>query len=85
MSTQLRQSAEKALFDESLAQTYLPNVSLNLITTGKTFWVCRWGIWNMRKTYDELIKEGKKLRKLKSAHLEECNHLVRYHPISEKV
>ncbi|KAF9528296.1 Alpha/Beta hydrolase protein [Crepidotus variabilis] len=76
MQTHFRNNAQKALYDETLAQEFLPNISIGVISVGRSFWHCRWGIWHMEQTYRAKLNEGKKLRKLKAAHLRECNHLA---------
>jgi len=78
MQTVIRELARRALFDQEMAQAYLPRVSIALISAGRSNWHCMWGTFMVHKHYLERFKQGEKLRPMKVVHLERGNHFVGY-------
>ncbi|KAF9523744.1 hypothetical protein CPB83DRAFT_886742 [Crepidotus variabilis] len=69
-------NTQKALYDETLAQEYLPDLSIGVLSVGRTLWYCRWMMWHLVQTNREKLDEGKKIRELKTAHLQQYSHLA---------
>jgi len=78
MQTVLRELARRALFDQEMAQTFLPGVSTALISVGRSNWHCMWGSFMAHQLYQEHVAQGEKIRPMKVAHVEQGNHFVCY-------
>lgn len=76
MQLQFRKSTHNALYNESLAQEFLPDLSIGIIATRKAVWQCRWGVWRLEEIHKEKVQSGQKLRKLQKVFLEESSHFV---------
>ncbi|EPQ57222.1 hypothetical protein GLOTRDRAFT_39020 [Gloeophyllum trabeum ATCC 11539] len=76
MQSTVNAQAKRALFDESLAQTVLPELQVVHIVCMRTHWHCMWGHIQTRKKYEAHVARGEKVRLISSVQIPQGNHFV---------
>ncbi|KDQ53365.1 hypothetical protein JAAARDRAFT_183320 [Jaapia argillacea MUCL 33604] len=78
MQPALNAQGQRALFNEELAKTYLPNVEIVFIWCDKANWYCSYGMIETKRQYKQNIAEGKELRPIRFIRINGANHFVHW-------
>ncbi|KAF9528459.1 Alpha/Beta hydrolase protein [Crepidotus variabilis] len=79
MKSIFEENSRRALFNEHLAQTFCPRVSIGILSVGRSHWICQYSAYRTQELYKELTEKGEKLRPLKVYHIQCGNHFTHYH------
>jgi hypothetical protein len=76
MASPLREQANRALLDENLTKTILPEVKVVFLSCERTHWSCAFGFMENERLYNESVENGKKARPMRFVTVEGANHFV---------
>lgn len=76
MQARLRELAQRALFDRTIAPSAFPNIPVTHIICGRSCWQCMWGSYMTKKMYENSLREEKAVRPMKFIVMDEANHFV---------
>ena len=72
----LEKQAQAALFDETLAKEYLPDMKITWIACPQTTWTLAWGKVVVERRYEEHVKQNHQIRPIRFTEIEGANHFV---------
>ncbi|KDQ53356.1 hypothetical protein JAAARDRAFT_49830 [Jaapia argillacea MUCL 33604] len=78
MQPVLNTQSQKALFDEELAKTYLPNVEVVLMWGDKTTWCVMYGMIETTRLHKQNLADGKEIRPIRFIRITGGNHFVHW-------
>ncbi len=76
MSPKIKQLADSVLFDESVAQSFFPQVPVTYMAATRSTWHCIWSILETKRIYQWHSNEGHKIRHIRFLTIEGGNHFV---------
>ncbi|KAG6827753.1 hypothetical protein H0H92_010575 [Tricholoma furcatifolium] len=74
MQLTLNNMSHRVLYDETLAQSFFPEVSVLFISATRTTWTCAWGYSEVKRRYDEEVAQGKRVRPTHFSLIDGGNH-----------
>ncbi|KAK1235463.1 hypothetical protein PQX77_001315 [Marasmius sp. AFHP31] len=71
-------ATRKVLFDEYVAKTFFPNLSITYLYAPHSIWICVLGYTETRRRYEELANLGRAIRPIEFVELKGADHFVHY-------
>jgi pimeloyl-ACP methyl ester carboxylesterase len=78
MRPTLERQAQAALFNETLAKDFLPDLQIVWIAATQSMWALQWGKVQIQRQYEEHVRQKHQVRPFRFTEIEGANHFVHW-------